>query len=64
MERYLPQAVVILKEPEDKAISEVLENVSSMKQVNGETTAYVCTEKMCLPPFTDAVKMKEALKEK
>ncbi len=64
MERYLPQAVVILKEPEDKAISDLLENVSSMKQVNGETTAYVCTEKMCLPPFTDTVKMKEAIKEK
>ncbi|MCL4341969.1 MAG: thioredoxin domain-containing protein [Candidatus Thermoplasmatota archaeon] len=64
MERYLPQAVVILKEPGDKAISEVFKNVSSMDQVNGETTAYICTEKMCLPPFTDIVKMNEELKER
>jgi len=63
MERYLPQAVVILKDPEDKIISEVFNNVSAMNQVNGETTVYVCTEKTCLPPFTDIVKMNEALKE-
>ncbi|WP_393970876.1 thioredoxin domain-containing protein [Oxyplasma meridianum] len=60
---YLPQAVVILKTPGDKIVSEVFENLSSMKPVNNETTAYVCTEKMCLPPFTDPVKMGEALKD-
>jgi uncharacterized protein YyaL (SSP411 family) len=63
VERYMPQAVVILKEPGDKGISEVFENVSPMNQVNGETTAYVCTEKMCLPPFTDLAAMTRVLKE-
>jgi uncharacterized protein YyaL (SSP411 family) len=63
MERYMPQALVILKEPEDRDIAKVFENVSSMNQLNNETTAYVCTGKICLPPFTDIVKIREALRE-
>jgi uncharacterized protein YyaL (SSP411 family) len=59
---YLPGVVVILKEPDDTRIPGLLENVSAMTQVNGETTAYLCTEKVCLPPMTDVTKIMDTIK--
>lgn len=61
-EEYLPGVVVVLKDPDDTRIPVLLENVSPMTQVNSETTAYICTEKVCLPPVTDMARIIDTIK--
>ncbi|PKN63489.1 MAG: thioredoxin domain-containing protein [Deltaproteobacteria bacterium HGW-Deltaproteobacteria-15] len=56
---YLPNQVTLFKSSTDKSpeISRVAPFVGNYKEVNGETTAYVCRNQTCSGPTTDPGEM-------
>jgi uncharacterized protein YyaL (SSP411 family) len=62
--RFLPSAVLILK-PDDgsESIVDMAPYVRQYCAVNGQATAYVCSNQVCAVPTTDPEKLLELLPE-
>ena len=51
--RYRPFAVAVVVDPDDREkLASHMPWVSSMTQIDGRATAYVCHERVCGPPTT------------
>jgi len=60
--RYLPTTIVVPLAPAARArISELLPWTTSMKEVDGRATAYLCRDFACEAPMTDAGELGRAL---
>jgi len=61
---YLPNKVVILKEPDIKnsLIEELAPFIKDYNQIKNQETIYVCKNQMCQLPITDIKKMKQFLR--
>ena len=60
---YLPNKVVILKEPDIKnsLIEELVPFIKDYNQIKNQATVYVCKNQKCQLPITDIKKMKQLL---
>ncbi len=58
---YLPNTVVVLRDPADDAIDQTISYVSEHRMMEGKPTAYVCQNFACKLPTTDPEKMLELL---
>ena len=62
---YLPNKILVVHKPGTKTmLSESLEVLSSITEVDGKATAYVCENYKCNAPTTDANKLKKTLNPK
>lgn len=51
--RFLPDSVVLLKNPADQELDEIAPFVRNMTLVNGKAAAYLCEGSSCRQPVTD-----------
>jgi hypothetical protein len=51
--RYLPNKVVALAAPADATAAQTIKLLAERKQVDGQATAYVCSNFVCAAPVTD-----------
>jgi len=60
---YLPNKVVILKEPDIKnsLIEELVPFIKDYNQIKNKATVYVCKNQICQLPITDIKKLKHVL---
>lgn len=60
---YLPNKVIILKEPDIKnsLIEELIPFIKDYNQIKNKVTIYICKNQICQLPITDIEKMKEFL---
>lgn len=60
---YIPNKVVILKQPDtkDKLIEELVPFIKEYTQINNQATIYVCKNQICQQPTTDIEKMMQLL---
>ena len=58
---YLPNKVIILKDPEDQLIEKLVPFIKEYIQIKNQTTIYVCKNQKCQLPTTDIDKMKQIL---
>jgi len=62
---YLPNKILVVHKPGSKNIlSESLDVLSSIAEVDGKATAYVCENYKCEAPTTDAKRLKKTLNPK
>jgi uncharacterized protein YyaL (SSP411 family) len=54
---FLPNAVLLLHDPDDDSLEEVAPFVSAMTPVGGKAAAYVCQNRACQLPATDTEAM-------
>jgi len=59
--RFLPNTVVLLKDPLDQEIGEIAPFVQEMTEINGQATAYICQNFTCQQPTTDIKEMESLL---
>jgi len=62
-ERYLPNAILIVADGGDsqKALTELLPSLETIKPIDGKATAYVCVNYACQLPTSDRSKLAELL---
>jgi len=60
---YLPNKVVLLKEPDDPAVMKLASYTKDQKQIDGKATVYICRNFACEAPLTDPVDVLNALKQ-
>ncbi len=60
-ERFLPNAVVLLKEPADEKITKIAPFLKNFEMKDGKTTAYVCENYSCEKPVSLISKLKTKL---
>ena len=60
---YLPNKIVILKEPDlkDLLIGELVPFIKDYSQIKNQVTIYVCKNQQCQLPITNIEKMKQLL---
>jgi uncharacterized protein YyaL (SSP411 family) len=60
---YLPNKVIILKEPKEKntIIEELVPYIKQYNQIKNQATIYVCKNQQCQQPTTDIEKIKQLL---
>jgi len=51
--RFLPDSVVLLKNPADQELDEIAPFVRNMTLINGKAAAYLCEGSSCRQPVTD-----------
>ncbi|NGP89339.1 thioredoxin domain-containing protein [Fodinibius halophilus] len=59
--RFLPQSVVLLKEPGDQEITDIASFTTEFEMKNGKPTAYVCQNYSCELPTNSPEKMLDLL---
>lgn len=59
--QFLPRAVILLNDPEDDKIKELVSYLSDFGMQIGKSTAYVCQNYSCELPVTDPEKMMELI---
>ncbi len=59
---YLPNAVVLLHDPDDGSLEEVAPFLSAMTPVGGKAAAYVCQSRACHLPTTDPEALSAGIK--
>jgi hypothetical protein len=59
--KFSPNITVIFKDKLDNKILKLLPNLSNYTEVEGLTTAYVCSNNSCLPPITAINELKDIL---
>lgn len=62
-DQYLPRCVVLLNDPEDEKIKELVPFLSDFGMKGGQATAYVCQNYSCELPTTDPQKMLDLIEE-
>ncbi len=62
-DHFLPNSVILLKDPDDKEIEKLVPFLSDFDMKNGKTTAYVCKNYSCELPTNDVDEMVELLNE-
>jgi len=60
---YLPNKVVLLKEPDDPVILKLAPYTVDQKQIDGKATVYICRNFACEAPLTDPEKVIEMLSQ-
>ena len=60
---YLPNKVVLLKEPDDPAIIKFVPYTRDQKRVDGKATVYICRNFACEAPLTDPAEVVKQLKQ-
>ena len=58
---YLPNKVIILKDPKDQLIEELVPFIKDYNQINNKSTIYICKNQECQLPTTEIEKMKKLL---
>jgi uncharacterized protein YyaL (SSP411 family) len=60
---YLPNKVVILKEPDikDSLIEELVPFIKNYNQIENKATVYICKNQKCQSPVTDIEELKQLL---
>ena len=62
---YLPNKIIVVHKPGTKNIlTENLEVLASITEVEGKATAYICKNYTCTAPITDLTELKRALNPK
>ncbi len=59
--RYLPNKVVALAEPDNDRTAQTIKLLEHRQQIQGQPTAYVCRNFYCQTPVTDSQKLAEQL---
>jgi uncharacterized protein YyaL (SSP411 family) len=58
---YLPNKVVLLREPDDPAIIKLASYTKDQKMIDGKATVYICRNFVCEAPLTDPTSVVKSL---
>jgi uncharacterized protein YyaL (SSP411 family) len=58
---YIPNMVVILKDPDNPVVDQIAESLKFKESINGMATAHICVAGSCKIPTTDVDKMLKLL---
>lgn len=61
--RFLPHALVLLRQPEDGELDAVSELAAGKERIQGKATAYVCRNRTCMQPVTEASDLTRILED-
>ena len=61
---YLPNKVVLLKEPDDSKVIKLAPYTKGQKMIDGKATVYICRNFGCEAPLTDPKKVRDSLSGK
>jgi len=58
---YLPNKVVLLKEPDDRSLEKLAPYTQTQEMVDGKATVYICRHFTCEAPLTNSSQVIEQL---
>ncbi len=61
-ETYLPESVLLLKEPDDDQVAHIAPFTEYMKALNGRAAVYVCQNYQCNQPLDDPAALRDLLR--
>ncbi len=62
-ERFLPDTLVIFKDPAEKTLDEIIPFIKDMAMIDNKATAYICENFSCQQPITDIEGLKDTIRK-